>query len=75
MGTADEISNITEEKFNELKGLYKLDTPEQIQMRIIWIHLKQLTLQTFGDTAENKAILDKHDSQWKLCESIISQRQ
>jgi hypothetical protein len=54
--------------YAQLKSSYGLKTPQQIKMRILWIHIQALVRSTFDQSPENKVLLEKYTYQWKVCE-------
>lgn len=42
--------------------------PQSIKLRIIWMTLKQVLLQYFGDSPTNRKILKSFDDDWKKVE-------
>ncbi len=54
--------------FSKLQAKYGVRSPEQIKMRIIWLHLQQLTMAQFPGN-DTKATLRRFDRDWKQCEN------
>lgn len=61
---------VTSKQFIEIQSRYGLSTPEQIKNRIMWIHLKAITQNLFGNSAGNESQLFKYDREFKVCEII-----
>ena len=55
--------------FSEMQKLYRLQTPEQIKLRLIWNHLQMLAKVTFGDSEENKKLMKMYDARFDACET------
>jgi hypothetical protein len=56
--------------FKQLQAEYKLKTPEQIKMRIIWNHMQALVVNVAGDNPDNLRKLKRYDIQFRLCEDF-----
>lgn len=60
------------------QGKYDLITPEQVQMRILWTHVKHLIMHAYGGVLgqdpETKKLLEYYDSQWRSAEVQITSR-
>lgn len=54
--------------FKDLQKIYGLRTPEQIKLRIIWMHIQALTLQVHGNTPENVAKFKTYDRAFEMAE-------
>jgi hypothetical protein len=47
---------------------YGVMSPDQVKMRILWENIRSLVKVTFGETPENKKIMDAYQLEWKLAE-------
>lgn len=52
----------------KLEKLYGMKDPQQVKMRILWMAVKQLLAGTFGDTTQNRKVIQEFDDHWKVCE-------
>lgn len=64
----------SEAGFAMLQRLYKNDSPEQIQMHLIWISLKALIHVAVGASPHNQSVMRTYDAHWKICEDEIQKR-
>jgi hypothetical protein len=55
-------------EFAAIQKKYGLTSPEQIQARILWNHLKAITRHLYGDGPDVRANLNKYEDEWIACE-------
>lgn len=57
-----------EDQFSKIQKSYGLRSPRAIKERILWKHIKMVSLSLFGDTPENKKLMAQHDLHWSIAE-------
>lgn len=54
----------------QLRKIYRLEKPEQIKLRIIFMLMKHLMLLTAGRTPQNVKIIKHYDAHFRRCEEF-----
>jgi hypothetical protein len=57
-----------QEQYNALVDAYRVRTPEQVKLHIIWVNLMQLVYGFYGKTVHNDLVIEKYNSDFKLAE-------
>ncbi len=57
-----------QDQFLLIMKSYGLSSPQAIKERILWKHIKMIVINLFGETEENKKLMEVHDFHWRLAE-------
>jgi hypothetical protein len=69
---ATKKAKATKLDFQDVQAIYGLSDPDQIKLRIIWLHIQSVILALSGNDPSNVKRLGVYDKHFKLCEKEIN---